>query len=172
MREIINNDPEEPTGASHYLDDIVGGGPTFDSALVMLRRVFAGLRVSGILLKGNKCFLFKLLVKYLGHVFSRSRKGVHGDPAKVEKILASPVPHTPRELLGFLSLAVYYLRFQDHFANTSAPLYALTRKNVAFEWTEDHQAGFDKFKKGLTVAPVLAHPILPGPTLLLASDAS
>jgi hypothetical protein len=156
MRRILDQGPDGPTGAYHYLDDVLGGGPSFQHAFDMLKRTFFRIRQSGMLLKAKKCFLFKGELKYLGHVLSR--EGIRPDPAKVEKIVNWPIPHFPDELRQFLGLATYYLRFQQHFAEHAAPLYGLTRLNTPFTWTDDHLAAFEQLKRGLVEAPVLAQP--------------
>ena len=154
MERIINGGEDGPTGAQHYLDDIIGGGRTFAESFTMLRRVFQRIRHSGMLLKGGKCFLYKLVIPYLGHILSR--EGVHVDPAKVEKIVNCPTPRNGQEVHSSLGLAVYHLRFQEGFMATAAPVYALTRKGAVFTWTEEHQQSFDTMKKNLSTAPVLA----------------
>ncbi|KAI5339250.1 hypothetical protein L3X38_018522 [Prunus dulcis] len=52
----------------------------------------------------------------------------------------------------------YYRRFVEGFASIAAPLTRLTRKDVAFEWTEECEQSFQELKKRLTTAPVLALP--------------
>jgi hypothetical protein len=37
------------------------------------------------------------------------------------------------------------------------PLMTLTKKNVKFEWTQEHQQAFDSFKNSLTRKAVLAY---------------
>jgi hypothetical protein len=35
------------------------------------------------------------------------------------------------------------------------PLHNLVKKNILFEWTEEHQMAFDTLKHAITMAPVL-----------------
>lgn len=119
MNRLVNGGPDGPTGAQAFLDDILGEGDTFPSALEMLRRVFQRIEDSGMLLKAKKCFLFKLILAYLGHLLTRD--GLRPDPAKVAKVVEWPIPHDAAELRRFLGLAVYYLKFQENFATTAAP---------------------------------------------------
>ena len=44
------------------------------------------------------------------------------------------------------------------FAAIAAPLYALTRKDRVFHWSEDCQAAFDRLKTLLTTSPITAFP--------------
>ncbi|BBG96680.1 transposable element gene [Prunus dulcis] len=65
----------------------------------------------------------------------------------------------------------YYRRFVEGFASIAAPLTRLTRKDVAFEWTEECEQSFQELKKRLTTAPVLALPDNAG-NFVIYSDAS
>ena len=170
MHRLLNGGPDGPTGAQAYLDDVIGGGETEEAALAMLKKTLQRVRDSGMLLKAKKCALFKRQVTYLGHLLTRD--GVRPDPAKVEKVLNWPEPHNAREVVSFLGLASYYLRFQAGFATLAAPLRDLTKQGVPFEWREEHQVAFDKIKVGLTTAPVLAQPQIPGEAFILSTDAS
>ena len=55
-----------------------------------------------------------------------------------------------------MGLAGYYRRFIERFARISAPLTALTRKDVKFIWSEKCESAFNELKRKLTSAPVLA----------------
>ena len=75
------------------------------------------------------------------------------------------------EIRSFLGLAGYYRRFVEGFSSIAAPLTRLTRKDVAFEWTEECEQSFQELKKRLTTAPVLALPDNAG-NFVIYSDAS
>jgi hypothetical protein len=44
------------------------------------------------------------------------------------------------------------------FATIAVPLHSLTKKNVAFIWTEECEKSFHELKQQLTTSPVLAYP--------------
>ena len=52
-----------------------------------------------------------------------------------------------------------------NFAQISKGLHALTKKGVAFDWTEDHK-NTETIKEGLLAAPVLAYPDFDQPSIL------
>ena len=58
-------------------------------------------------------------------------------------------------LRQFLGLASYYRHFVPGFAH---PLHQLLKKDVDFEWSTDCQSSFEKLKRLLTTAPLLAYP--------------
>ena len=131
-------------------------GKSVEDHLANLRAVWNRLRKAGLRLKPSKCTLFKQEVNYLGFVVS-----VHGvamDPEKVSAIERFPTPTDLKSLRSFLGLASYYRRFVPNFSVIANPLFALTRKDAAFNWNEPCQQAFDHLKMHLTTAPVLAYP--------------
>ena len=69
-----------------------------------------------------------------------------------------PVPHDVTTFHQFIGLASYYRRFVPGFAKVAAPLHALTKKDVPFNWTPQCDEAFSKLKNLLVTAPVLAYP--------------
>merc|ERR1712016_489621 len=70
-----------------------------------------------------------------------------------------------------MGMASYYRTFIEGFSNIAVPLFALTKKNVKFVWTDECQKAFDKLKLALVSAPVLAYPDFDRPFYLF-TDAS
>ena len=97
-------------------------------------------------------------VSYLGHEFSAS--GMSPSQKKIEAIINWPVPTNITQIRQFLGLANYYRRYIQHFADISAPLNALTQKNVQFQSTNECANAFTTLKSLLTQAPILAYPHL------------
>ena len=60
----------------------------------------------------------------------------------------------PTEVRSFLGLAGYYRRFVNGFLKIAAPMTALTRKNVKFEWTDACEQSFQELKKRLVTVPI------------------
>ena len=63
-----------------------------------------------------------------------------------------------KSLQSFLGLASYYQRFVPNFSVIANPLFALTRKDAAFNWNESCQQAFDQLRMYLTTVPVLVYP--------------
>ena len=108
---------------------------------------------------------------YLGHIVGRN--GLRTDPSKIEKVKNWPVPATPKELHTFISLAGYYRKFINNFAEIVRPLEKLlsNSKGKKLDWLNIHSTSFSKLKKLLTEAPVLAFPSEKG-KYILDTDAS
>lgn len=83
--------------------------------------------------------------------------------------LASPTNASEvRQKLGLLN---YYRRFVQNFAIIAEPINRLTRQNVKFLWTNEHQAAFDHLKSALLANGTLATVNATDP-LLVKTDAS
>ena len=139
-----------------YLDDILVIGTTFQEHLENLQKVFERLHLAGLRLKPTKCHLGRQQVEYLGYIVSEA--GLAADPRKVVAVKSFPEPVDLTSLRSFLGLASYYRRFIPQFSAVAQPLYALTRKDVPFVWTQACQGALDRLKQLMTEAPVLAFP--------------
>ena len=147
-----------------YIDDIIIMGKTFKDHLQNLRIVLERLRSAGLRLKPEKCSLFRDQVVFLGHVITRH--GIGTDPDKTVTVKNWIVPTSTREVQRFLGLVGYYRRYIQDFSMIAKPLYRLTERGRAFEWTNECDAAFQELKKRLISAPVLVFPNFNKPFLL------
>ncbi|KAI5338241.1 hypothetical protein L3X38_017512 [Prunus dulcis] len=152
-----------------FIDDILVYSQTLEGHKKHLRLVLRTLRRKQLYAKFSKCQFWLDRVVFLGHVISA--EGIYVDPQKVEAIVNWVQPTNVTEIQSFLGLAGYYHRFVEGFSLIAAPLTRLTRKEVAFEWTEECEQSFQELKKRLTTAPVLALPDNAG-NFVIYSDAS
>ena len=139
-----------------YLDDIIVFSSTWEEHLARLREVFERLRQAKLKLGAAKCTFAAKEVSYLGHRVTE--EGLLPDPSLLAAIRDIPPPTTATEVRSFLGLAGYYRRYVKGFAAIAAPLFALTRKEALFHWSEDCQAAFDQLKTRLTTSPITAFP--------------
>ncbi|XP_063371511.1 uncharacterized protein K02A2.6-like [Cydia amplana] len=152
-----------------FLDDLIITGVDDRSHIDTLHEVFERLRKYGLRVKKDKCTFFADSVTYLGFVISK--QGVHTCPEKIEAIKQVPVPNNVAELRSFLGLVMYYAKFVPNISTILAPLYALLRKDVKYEWSDTCMGAFNEVKQMLISGDILAHysPDLP---LILTTDAS
>ena len=149
-----------------YLDDVLVLGKTLEEHNTNLTKVFSRIRGAGLRLKPKKCDFAQESAVYLGHVVSA--EGIQTDPEKLRAVNRYPTPTDVKSLRSFLGLASYYRRFVPGFSKIAAPLNALTRKDVAYVWT---QQAFERLKELLTSAPLLKYPDFKK-SFILETDAS
>ena len=105
----------------------------------------------------------------MGHILSAT--GIQPLPSKTHAIQHMNPPMTPKQVRPFLGLVGYYRKFIKGFAKIAKPLTLLTRQQVKFEWTPDHQAAFVHLKNAIVQAPILHYPN-PNKTYIVYTDAS
>ncbi|XP_019059764.1 PREDICTED: uncharacterized protein LOC109117327, partial [Tarenaya hassleriana] len=113
------------------------------------------LRKESLYANLKKCSFCTDELVFLGFVVSS--RGLRVDGEKIKAIQEWPTPST----IGhgsFLGLASFYRRFVRDFSSIAAPLTAVTKKDVVFEWGEDQERAFSALKDSLTTAPVLVLP--------------
>jgi hypothetical protein len=133
-----------------YLDDIVLFSNTFDEHLKRLRNVLTRLRQANLTIKPSKCFFAHFKVSFLGYVVSQ--EGLLPDESKLTAIQKFPTPKKVKDVQSFLGMCNYYRKFIKNNL-----LDDLTRKDIDFVWTSEHQNPFEELKHKLLTTPVLSH---------------
>ncbi|XP_072066694.1 uncharacterized protein [Arachis hypogaea] len=129
---------------------------------------FTNLEKNQFFAKRSKCTFLQQHIEYLRHVISG--EGVKVDPAKIEAIVAWPVPKSLKQLRGFLGLTGYYRKFVAQYAQRVFPLTELLKKN-AFQWNIAADQAFHQLKQLMVHTPVLALPDFTQP-FIVETDAS
>ncbi|XP_015081350.1 uncharacterized protein LOC107024961 [Solanum pennellii] len=75
-----------------------------------------------------------------------------------ESFKNNPKPLTLTDIRSFLGLAGYYRRFVKGFSSIAAPLTALMKKIIKYEWAETCEKSSQDLEDRLTSAPVLTFP--------------
>jgi hypothetical protein len=138
-----------------FFDDILVYSKTLEDHLKHLETVFECLLTNQFFLKQSKCSFATNTIHYLGHVVSSA--GVGPDPEKIIAMVDWPTPKTLKQLRGFLGLTGFYRKFIKNYASIAHPLTELLKKD-AFHWGPEATAAFEKLKRAMTEAPVLALP--------------
>ena len=161
--------PELDKVALVYLDDIIVLGKTIEQHMSNLRTVFDRLRRAGLKLNPDKCKFGQTAIRYLGHIVSP--EGIQTDPEKISAIQNVAPPQTKKEVRSLLGSASWYRRFVPNFAQISAPLVQLTKKNERWAWGPEQDTAFGEIKDALSRSPVLVCPDFRKP-FQLHTDAS
>ena len=136
-----------------YLDDIIIFSNTPQEHLSHIHMVFEKLQTANLSMKKNKCHFFSKEIQYLGHILGTT--GIQLLPSKTQAIQCMNPPTSPKQVRAFLGLVGYYRKFIKNFAKIAKPLTLLTRQQVKFEWTPDHQTAFEHLKNAIVQAPIL-----------------
>ena len=131
--------------------------------------VFEKLQSANLSMKKSKCSFFLKEIQYLGHILSAT--GIQSLPSKTHTIQKMNPPTTPKQVRAFLRLVGYYMKFIRGFAKIAKPLTLLTRQQVKFDWTPEHQEAFIHLKEAIVQAPILHYPN-PNKTYIVYTDAS
>ena len=102
--------------------------------------VFEKLSTANLSMKKSKCNFFSKEIQYLGHILNTT--GILPLPSKTQAIQHMNPPTMPKQVRAFLGLVGYYRKFIKGFAKIAKPLTLLTRQQVKYEWTLEHQAAF------------------------------
>ena len=119
-----------------YLDDIICFSATMEEHAKKLQTIFERFKI-----QPEKCVFATDTVEYLEYICTPL--GIRPDPKKVRAIEDYPVLKTFRDIRLFIGLAGYYRRHVPNFAKLSQPLTNLTKKDVPFAWTNEHQNAFE-----------------------------
>ena len=107
-------------------------------------------------MKLSKCYFFSNEIQYLGHILST--KGICPLPSKTQAIQKMHPSTTLEQVCAFLGLVGYYRKFIKSFVKIAKQLTLLTRQQVKFEWTPEHQEAFKKLKDSIIQALILHYP--------------
>ena len=151
------------------LDDIIIFSKTPQEHLSHIHMVLEKLKSANLSMKKSKCSFLAKEIQYLGHIFSTT--GISLLPSKTHAIQHMNPPTTPKQVRAFPGLVGYYRKFIRGFTKLAKPLTLLTRQQVKFDWTPEHQEAFIHLKEAIVQAPILHYPN-PNKTYIVYTDAS
>lgn len=144
-----------------YIDDVLIPSSTEQEGLERLALVLKRLSDAGFTVNPSKCKFLKTSIEYLGNIIKNGE--VKPNPTKLTALKLSEPPKTLKQLRQFNGLASYFRRFIPQFSQLMAPLYRLTKRDVPFVWSPDHETRRQHVVKLLTSEPILCifDPTLP-----------
>ena len=112
-------------------------------------------RQAGIKLNYDKCIMKTKSCSFFGNVYTPA--GVKPDPKKVEAINNMEAPMNKQQLQSFLGMVTYLGQFVQNVSDMTYNMRKLLKKNALFQWTETHEADFQKLKEVFTSQECLAY---------------
>ncbi|XP_033112261.1 uncharacterized protein LOC117113126 [Anneissia japonica] len=133
--------------ARAYIDDICTYSQSWEEHLTHLNDILGRLGNAGLTAKPVKCKAAQATVSFLGHIVGNGEIKPLAD--KVEAIVNFQRPLTKKHVRAFLGLMGYYRKFIKDYANISAPLVNLTKKDKSntVKWDSDCNTTFNTLKK-------------------------
>ena len=114
----------------------------------------------GLTIKPQKCTWMVNEIDFLGHHLSDCK--IEPDKNQIRAIVEFPVPKNTKDVRSFVGKCGYYSQFIPTYAWICIPFYEMfkvdkvTKKEVAFKWTEICEESFQKLKVALSSKPCLA----------------
>ena len=155
FQHIISEQIRDVPGSINISDDIIVFGKTKQSHDQALHAVLRRFADAGLTISPEKCELNKDSLTFFGLVFSAG--GVSPDPKKVKAIHDARPPTSVSAVKSFLGMVTYCAKFIPNFSDITKPLRELTKKDVSFQWKDEHEQAFRKVKEMLTSDTVMAY---------------
>ena len=83
-----------------------------------------------------------------------STDGIAIDPEKIKSVQDWKPPRTKQGVMSFLGFWNFVRDFIQDYSALSASLNDLLKKDILFDWKDEHQAAFTYLKTAITQAPV------------------
>src|SRR5713101_3557171 len=128
-----------------YMDDILIATETLKEHCRFVRLVLKRLQDNHLFLKIEKCNFEQPSVDYLGLILTAD--AISMDPKKTDTIQTWPAPTHLKEVRSFLGFAGFYRHFIHHFSHVTRSLNNLTKKDIQWSWTSEHQHAFENLKQ-------------------------
>jgi len=106
-----------------YLDDIMIHRHTLAEHVVHVREVLTLLAEYSLKAKCAKCAWACQKVDFCG--FDIVQDGIHAQTHKTRAVMDWPQPENSTDVRGFLGLASYYRKFNEHYTHIAMPLSAI-----------------------------------------------
>jgi hypothetical protein len=139
-----------------YLDDLTVFSKSDAEHLMHLKQTFEKCRKFGLSLNPKKSHFAMQEGKLLGHIVSKD--GIKIDPKRVEAIDTINFPRNVKEIQSFLGKINFLRRFIPNFAEIVKLITDMLKKDSEVKWTSEAKASFQRIKKVISEAPVLASP--------------
>jgi len=154
INRVLGSDMDECCMA--YLDDIIIFSETREQHVKDVAKVLSKLRAANIHLRLSKCEFGVNETEFLGFIVGGGK--LKPSESKIKVVRDWKTPKDVHDVRSFLGFCNFYRRFVHKYSEIAAPLNGLLRKDVKWDWREEHDKAFQALKDALTSAPVLVLP--------------
>ena len=142
-------------GCEVIADDLMVWGRNNEEHDQRLKKVLDRAREVQLKLNQKKCKIRVTEVSYIGHTFTSD--GVKPDQRKVQAILMMPEPKMKQDLQRFIGMIQYLAKFMPNLSEKAAPLRSLMKKDVTWQWNEEHRRAYQILKEDCSRQPTLRY---------------
>ena len=140
-------------GVANIADDLIVHGWDSEEHDSNLIKVLERLKERGLTVNAKKCTKFRMTkVVFMGLLLTRH--GIGPTKKKVRAVVEAS--QSPSEVRSFLGLVGFSAWFIPYFSTTADPL-KIARRRESFIWGEEQEKSFQKLKRQIASAPVLAY---------------
>ena len=147
-------------------DDILIGWRNAEEHDQALEIVLQRAADFGITFNLEKCQFGVNEIEFYGHRFTQ--EGLKPSPAKVRAVQESKAPESKNAVRSFLGMTSYLPKFIPRYSSLTAPLRALTHKDVKFQWGSKEEKAFRRVKESIISGSTMAYFNPDGPIIIRA----
>eukprot|EP00057_Strongylocentrotus_purpuratus_P029010 XP_011683484.1 PREDICTED: uncharacterized protein K02A2.6-like [Strongylocentrotus purpuratus] len=151
-------------GCEGIADDIAVFGKTEQEHDDNLWRLMGVAQKEGLVFNSTKCVIKARSINFFGSLYTD--KGIQPDPSKLEDVREMPTPQNKDDLQRVLGMMTYLSPYISNYAEKSAILRDLLKKDVPFTWQEDHEECFQRLKSDISEGKCLRYYNPSVPTVL------
>ncbi|GKT29173.1 hypothetical protein ADUPG1_001083, partial [Aduncisulcus paluster] len=143
-----------PTVCNIFVDDIIIYGRTIEEFCLNLERVLTRFEELDLRAKACKCEFGFRSIEFLGR--NVSQEGISPAESRVDDLDNLQPPQDKSQVRSVLGLFNFFRSFIPNYAKKAAPIQALTRKSVMFNWDDIVQKRFEEIKNDIRERTLLA----------------
>lgn len=155
FQDVIASAISDIPNTKNISDDIICYGRSPEEHDKALHKLLQRCSDLNLTLNKAKCQFYMSEITFYGWVFSKG--GLKPDPAKVKSIFNMKTPTNVSECRSLLGLTNYVSRCIPGYADIVKPIRELTKKDVAFLWSELQEHALNKLKSELVSSDVMAY---------------
>lgn len=125
-----------------YSDDLLIFGRTRQEHDTALLKVLERARKRNVRFNERKMKIAVDSVKYFGHIFSHNE--IKPDADRLTAIEHMGTPTNKKDVQTFMGVINYLRSFIPNLSDLTAPIRELLKKDVIFNWTEQHTKVYDE----------------------------
>lgn len=141
-------------GVEVYFDDVAVTGTDYEEHDKTLSVVLERARKNNIKFNVTKTQYRTSVIRFMGHILSDGH--IRPDQSYIKAIVDMPKPKNKSEILRLLGLLKYLGKFIPNLSKRTASLRQLSRNDVEWSWTEQHEREINALLGSITQQPVLA----------------